>query len=176
MKDNKHQYENEASMLVSEPAVVTPRETSVDGMLAYITDKHVSAALRCELGHRLIAEAERDMVQRPTFELELHLRELYNQIDNPTKPSLNIIDNVFVFINTCKDTALLSKAAVYQTDHATVMLKIILGNITSSVDIGDARYTYAIVNSSNALTKMGEGKIDDVKSIKDFYRQLKTFK
>ena len=176
MKDNKHQYEKEAPMLVSEPAVATLRENSVDGMLAYITDKHVSASLRRELGHRLIAEAERDMKVRPAFELELYLRELYSQNGDTSRLSVNILENAFNFVNACNDTTLLSKAAVYQTDHATIMLKIILGDITSSVDIGKSRFTYAIVNSLNASTAMGGGDIDDINLIKNFYRQLKTFK
>ena len=46
-------------------------EQMLDGMLAYITDQNPSAALRWELGHRLIAETERDIQVRPAFELEL---------------------------------------------------------------------------------------------------------
>lgn len=176
MAEEKHPYIDEEPTVAAEPVAAVPRNGSLDGMLAYITDQNVSAALRWELGHRLIADAEHDMQVRPVFELERYLRELYNQIDNPSKPSLNIIDHAFAFVNACTETSLLSKAAVYQTDHATIMFKIVLGSVTSSVDIGETHFTYAIVNSLNALTKMGEGKADDVESIKNFYRQLKTFK
>ena len=56
---------------VSEPIAVISKQSGLDGMLAYITDQNPSAALRWELGHRLIAETERDIQVRPAFELEL---------------------------------------------------------------------------------------------------------
>lgn len=59
------------------------------------------------------------------------------------------------------------KASVYLTDHATVMLKIILGETTSSVDIGREEFTYAIVNTKTANTRMGRGHTDDLKAMKD---------
>jgi hypothetical protein len=73
----------------------------------------------------------------------------------------------------CKDPSLLSKASVYLTDHATVMLKIINGETTSSVDIGREEFTYAIVNTKTAYTRMGRGRTDDVKAMKQFFNLLR---
>jgi len=153
---------------VSEPIAVISKQSGLDGMLAYITDQNPSAALRWELGHRLIAEAERDMQVRPAFELELQLRELQRQSGVKVKPDLDTFENAFIFLNACKDSSLLSKASVYLTDHATVMLKIIIDKTTSSVDIGREEFTYAVVNTETVATKMGRGRTDDMKSMKDF--------
>ena len=172
MEDN-HISQTENGQVVSEPVAAISRLSGLDGMLAYITDQNPSAALRWELGHRLIAEAEHDMQVRPAFELELQLRELQHQTDLQVKPDLDTFENAFIFINACKDSFLLSKASVYLTDHATVMLKIIIGKTTSSVDIGRDEYTYAIVNTETVATKMGRGRTDDMKSMKDFFKALR---
>ena len=161
------------SMKASEPVAVKRRLDSLDGMLAYITGQNVSAALRWELGHRLIAEAEHDMKVRPAFELELQLRELQRQTVSDIKPDLDTFENAFHFVNACKDPSLLSKASVYLTDHATVMLKIIIGQTTSSVDIGRNEFTYAIVNTKTVATQMGRGCTDDMKAMNDFYNVLR---
>lgn len=171
MKD-KHTQNNEKCMSAAEPVAVMRRQDALDGMLAYITDLNVSAALRWELGHRLIAEAEHDMQVRPVFELERQLHELQQQADSENKPSWDTFDNAFLFINACQDAALLTKASVYLTDHATIMLKIILGETTSSVDIGQKEFTFAIVNTNTTSTKMGRGHADDQKSMKAFFKSL----
>ena len=80
---------------------------------------------------------------------------------------------VYLFVNICKDPSLLSKASVYLTDHSTVMLKIIIGNTTSSVDIGREEFTYAIVNTKTAKTRMGRGHTDDIKTMKEFFNLLR---
>ena len=172
MDDKRTSKIDDNSMKAAEPVAVMRRQDSLDGMLAYITDQNPSAALRWELGHRLIAEAERDMQVRPAFELELQLRELQRQSGVKVKPDLDTFENAFIFLNACKDSSLLSKASVYLTDHATVMLKIIIGKTTSSVDIGCDEYTYAIVNTETVATKMGRGRTDDMKSMKDFFKLL----
>ena len=171
--EDKHTSQIEKGQVVAEPVAVINRQSGLDGMLAYITDQHPSAALRWELGHRLIAEAEHDMQVRPAFELELQLRELQHQTDLQVKPDLDTFENAFIFLNACKDSSLLTKASVYLTDHATVMLKIIIGKTTSSVDIGCDEYTYAIVNTETVATKMGRGRTDDMKSMKDFFKALR---
>ena len=171
--EDKHTSQIENGQVVAEPIAAVSRQSGLDGMLAYITDQNPSAALRWELGHRLIAEAEHDMQVRPAFELELQLRELQRQSDLQVKPDLDTFENAFIFLNACKDSSLLSKASVYLTDHATVMLKIIIGTTTSSVDIGRDEYTYAIVNTETAATKMGRGRTDDMKSMKDFFNLLR---
>ena len=171
--EDKHTSQIENGQVVAEPIAAVSRQSGLDGMLAYITDQHPSAALRWELGHRLIAEAEHDMQVRPAFELELQLRELQHQTDLQVKPDLDTFENAFIFLNACKDSSLLSKASVYLTDHATVMLKIIIGKTTSSVDIGCDEYTYAIVNTETVATKMGRGRTDDMKSMKDFFKALR---
>ena len=163
MEDNK-------TTMAAEPVAAIRRHDSLDGMLAYITDQKVSAALRWELGHRLIVEAERDMQVRPAFELVLQLREFQRKTDIENKPDCDTFENAYLFVNACKDPALLSKASVYLTDHATVMLKIIIGEFTSSVDIGRNEFTYAIVNTKTATSKIGRGLIDDAKAIKSFYK------
>ena len=162
MEDNK-------TTMAAEPVAAIRRHDSLDGMLAYITDQKVSAALRWELGHRLIVEAERDMQVRPAFELVLQLREFQRKTDTENKPDCDTFENAYLFVNACKDPALLSKASVYLTDHATVMLKIIIGEFTSSVDIGRNEFTYAIVNTKTATSKIGRGLTDDAKAIKSFY-------
>jgi hypothetical protein len=171
MKD-KHTQKQEKCMTAAEPVAVMRRQDSLDGMLAFITDQNVSAALRWELGHRLIAEAEHDMQVRPAFELERQLHELQQQADPENKPSWETFDNAYLFINACQDEALLTKASVYLTDHATIMLKIILGETTSSVDIGQTEFTFAIVNTNTTSTNMGRGRTDDQKSMKAFFNSL----
>ena len=103
------------------------------------------------------------------FELELQLRELQRQTDLDVKPDLDTFENAYVFVDVCKDPSLLSKASVYLTDHATVMLKIIIGETTSSVDIGREEFTYAIVNTKTVNTRMGRGHTDDVQAMKEFF-------
>ena len=171
--EDKHTSQIENGQVVAEPIAAVSRQSGLDGMLAYITDQYPSAALRWELGHRLIAEAEHDMQVRPAFELELQLRELQHQTDLQVKPDLDTFENAFIFINACKDSFLLSKASVYLTDHATVMLKIIIGKTTSSVDIGCDEYTSTIVYTETVATKMGRGRTDDMKSMKDFFKALR---
>ena len=172
MDDKRTSKIDDNSMKVAEPVAVMRRQDSLDGMLAYITDQKVSAALRWELGHRLITDAEHDMQVRPAFELELQLRELQRQVGVDVKPDFDTFENAFIFINACKDSSLLSKASVYLTDHATVMLKIIIDKTTSSVDIGRDEFTYAVVNTETVATKMGRGRTDDMKSMKDFFKLL----
>ena len=171
--EDKHTSQNENGQVVAEPVAVISRQSGLDGMLAYITDQNPSAALRWELGHRLIAEAERDMQVRPAFELELQLRELQRQSDLQVKPDLNTFENAYLFVDMCKDPSLLTKASVYLTDHATVMLKIIIGETTSSVDIGCEEFTYAIVNTKTVNSQMGRGYTDDVKAMKEFFNLLR---
>ena len=108
-----------------------------------------------------------DMQVRPAFELELQLRELQRQAGIDVKPDFDTFENAYLFVNVCKDPSLLSKASVYLTDHATVMLKIIIAETTSSVDIGREEFTYAIVNTKTANTRMGRGHTDDLKAMKD---------
>ena len=171
--DDKHTSNiDDNGMKAAEPVAVMRRQDSLDGMLAYITDQNVSAALRWELGHRLITDAEHDMQVRPAFELELQLRELQRQTGIDVKPDLDTFDNAYLFVNVCKDPSLLSKASVYLTDHATVMLKIIIGETTSSVDIGREEFTYAVVNTKTANTRMGRGHTDDLKAMKEFFISL----
>ena len=55
------------------------------------------------------------------------------------------------------------------------MLKIIIGETTSSVDIGKEEFTYAIVNIETTSTKIGRGRTDDMKAIKNFYNSLKKY-
>ena len=172
MDDKLNSTTENNGMTASEPVAVRRNQDSLDGMLAYITDQKVSAALRWELGHRLIVEAEHDMQVRPAFELELQLRELQSQIVSEVKPDLDTFENAFLFVNACKDPSLLSKASVYLTDHATVMLKIIIGESTSSVDIGRNEFTYAIVNTKTVATEMGRGRTDDMKTISGIVQHI----
>lgn len=171
MNDMHTTQKDDSCMVAAEP-VATCRQDSLSGMLAYITSKNVSAALRRELGHRLIAGADHDMRVRPVFELELQLRELQRRKDLELMPDRETFDNAYLLIDACSDATLLSKASVYLTKHATLMLKIITGNTTSSVDIGRQEFTYAIVNTKTVATKMGKGRPDDMKAIKDFYKSL----
>ena len=173
MDDKRTSKIDDNSMKAAEPVAVMRRQDSLDGMLAYITDQNVSAALRWELGHRLITDAEHDMQVRPAFELELQLREFQRQTDLDVKPDFDTFENAYVFVDVCKDPSLLSKASVYLTDHATVMLKIIIGETTSSVDIGREEFTYAIVNTKMVNTRMGRGHTDDVQAMKEFYNLLR---
>ena len=89
------------------------------------------------------------------------------------KPDLNTFENAYLFVDMCKDPSLLTKASVYLTDHATVMLKIIIGETTSSVDIGREEFTYAIVNTKTVNSQMGRGYTDDVKAMKEFFNLLR---
>ena len=173
MEDKHIQTSEDNGMIAAEPMAVVRSHDSLDGMLAYITDQKVSAALRWELGHRLIVEAEHDMQVRPAFELELQLRELQRKTDFNNKPGFDIFENAYLFVNACKDSSLLSKASVYLTDHATVMLKIIIDETTSSVDIGRSEFSYAIVNTKTATSKIGRGLTDDMKAIQRFYKELR---
>ena len=93
-----------------------------------------------------------------------------------SRPHGETFDNAFVFVDTCRDESLVSKASAYLTDHATVMLKLVLDDITSSVDIGRSEFTYSIVNTVTAYTKMGRGNTDDLTSVNDYYNQLKKLK
>ena len=175
--DDKHTSAiDDNGMKAAEPVAVMRRQDSLDGMLAYITDQNVSAALRWELGHRLIIEAEHDMQVRPAFELELQIRELQRQAGIDVKPDFDTLENAYLFVNICKDPSLLSKASVYLTDHSTVMLKIIIGNTTSSVDIGREEFTYAIVNTKTAKTRMGRGHTDDLKAIQKITQVMQVFR
>ena len=114
-----------------------------------------------------------DMQVRPAFELELQLRELQRQAGIDVKPDFDTFENAYLFVNVCKDPSLLSKASVYLTDHATVMLKIMIGETTSSVDIGREEFTYAIVNTKTVNTRMGRGHTDDLKAMKEFFNLLR---
>jgi hypothetical protein len=174
MDDKRTSKIDDNSMKAAEPVAVMRRQDSLDGMLAYITDQKVSAALRWELGHRLITDAEHDMQVRPAFELELQLRELQRQVGVDVKPDFDTFENAYLFLSVCKDPSLLSKASVYLTDHATVMLKIIIGETTSSVDIGREEFTYAIVNTKTAKTRMGRGLSDDEKTMKEFIQVMQV--
>ena len=103
----------------------------------------------------------------------MQLRELQRQTGIDVKPDFDTFENAYLFVNVCKDPSLLSKASVYLTDHATVMLKIIIGETTSSVDIGREEFTYAIVNTKTAKTRMGRGHTDDKKAMKVFFNLLR---
>ena len=81
-------------------------------------------------------------------------------------------DNAFLFVGRCPNSVLLTKASLYITDHATVMLKVIIDDTTSSVDIGNMEFTYAIINKKNSSTKMGKGNCSDHKDIMAFYSLL----
>jgi len=175
MDDKKYQKAESQSLSVAEPVAARQQDT-LDGMLSYITDQNISAALRYELGHRLILEAEHDMQVRPVFELQKQIRELQRKTSFNPLPHRDTFDNAFAFVEACRDESLVSKASVYLTDHATVMLKLILNDITSSVDIGRSEFTYSIVNTATAYTKMGRGGIEDLKTVKEYYNQLKKQK
>lgn len=156
--DDKHTSIDDNGMKVAEPVAVIRRQDSLDGMLAYISDQNVSAALRWELGHRLITDAEHDMQVRPAFELELQLRELQRQEGVDVKPDLDTFENTYLFVKVCKDPSL---------------LKIIIGETTSSVDIGREEFTYAIVDTKTVNSKMGRGHTDDIKAMKEFFNLLR---
>lgn len=175
MDDKKCSQSESQSLSVAEPVAVRPQDL-LDGMLAYITDQNISAALRYELGHRLILGAEHDMQVRPVFELQRQIRELQRKTGLKARPHGDTFDNAFVFVDACRDESLISKASIYLTDHSTLMLKLILNDITSSVDIGKSEFTYSIVNTATTYTKMGRGTTDDVKSVKEYYNQLKKLK
>ena len=165
--------QEEIKDMAAEPFPLRQMGSASDGLLAYITAQNTSAAARWELGNRLMHDAERDMTTRPAFELAQQIREICHYADRANKPNLDSTENAIRFVDACPDNSLLLKSASYITDHATVMLKMIVGNIVSSVDIGEDSYTFAIVNPETMETEMGEGSASDMKSIKSFYKDLK---
>lgn len=165
--------QEETKDIAAEPIAIRQAGSVADGLLAYITAQNASAATRWELGNRLMHDAERDMATRPAFELSLQIREVSNHADSQCKPKSDVIENATRFVFSCPEDKLLTKAAAYVTNHATVMLKIIVGHIVSSVDIGVGSFTYAIVNPVSLATEMGEGLTDDLKAVDNFYSLLK---
>lgn len=159
--------------IAAEPISLRRTGSASEGLLAYITAQNASAAARWELGNRLMRDAERDMTVRPAFELVQQIREICHYAEGKNKPSLDTAENAIRFVNACPDNVLLLKSASYVTDHATVMLKIIVGDIVSSVDIGQDSYTFAIVNPDSLKTEMGEGSTSELNSFKSFYKILK---
>ena len=68
----------------------------------------------------------------------------------------------------------LKKIAPYPTDHATVMLKWIVGKVVATVDAGKDRFTYAIIDTVTEEGLSGEGSFKGTKDIEKFYSQFQT--
>ena len=165
--------QEETKDMVAEPVSLRQMKSASEGLFAYIAAQKTSAAARWELGNRLMREAERDMTVRPAFELVQQIREICQYAEGTDKPNPDTTENAVCFVDACPNNKLLLKAASYITDHATVMLKINVNHIVSSVDIGQDSFTFAIINPETLETEMGEGSTADLKSIKSFYETLK---
>ena len=158
--------------MASEPAATHLRASAFDGLLAYITAQHASAATRWELGNRLLRDAEHDMRVRPAFELTLQIKEVCGHATPQERPSLDAIENAISFVNARPSDSLLIKAGAYCSNHATVMLKLIVNNTVASVDIGSDSFSYAIVNPDTLNTEMGEGTMEEQDVVRQFYNLL----
>lgn len=113
-------------------------------------------------------------IHKLDFNLKQQILKLQNESDSDYKPVDNVFQNAIAFVDCCNDSSLLLKASAYLTDHATVVLKVVLGTVTSSIDIGRTEFTYSIVNTMTIQTLMGRGRFEDQDSIHSFYSQLKN--
>lgn len=90
------------------------------------------------------------------------------------KPSGFTVRNAISIIEGTPNTTFLEKIAPYPTDHATVMLKWIVGSVVATVDAGKDRFTYAIIDTVTAEGFSGEGSFKGTKDIEKFYSQFQT--
>ena len=150
---------------------------SVDGLMAYIMSVSPSVNTRRLLGHRLLEEAERD-TEHQKYKVENRIREMGAGTDWPkgvlVKPSGFAVRNAISFIESTPNATFLERIAPYPTDHATVLLKWIVGNIVATVDAGKDRFSYAIIDTVTTEGLSGEGSFKGTKDIEKFYSQFQT--
>lgn len=142
---------------------------SVDGLMAYIMSVSPSVNTRRILGRRLLEEAERD-AEHQKYKVVSRIRELGAETDWPkgafVKPSGYAVLNAISIIEGAPNTTFLEKIAPYPTDHATIMLKWIVGNVVATVDAGKDRFSYAIIDTITAEGHSGEGSFKGTNDIK----------
>lgn len=157
--------------------VVIAARNSVDGLMAYIMSVSPSVNTRQVLGRRLLEDAERD-AEHLKYKVENHIRELGAKTDWSegvlAKPSGFAVRNAISIIEGTPNATFLEKIAPYPTDHATVMLKWIVGSVVATVDAGKDRFTYAIIDTVTAEGLSGEGSFKGTKDIEKFYSQFQT--
>ena len=158
-------------------AGVIAARNSVDGLMAYIMSVSPSVNTRRILGRRLIEDAERD-AEHLKYKVENNIRELSARTDWPddvlAKPDGFAVRNAISIIEGAPNVIFLEKIAPYPTDHATVMLKCIVGSVAATVDAGKDRFTYAIIDTVTAKGLFGEGSFKGTKDIERFYSQFQT--
>lgn len=164
--------------VANEPiAGVIAARNSVDGLMAYIMSVSPSVNTRRILGQRLLEEAKRD-AEHLKHKVENQIRELGARTDWPeeilVKPSGFAVRNAISIIEGTPNATFLEKIAPYPTDHATVMLKWIVGSVVATVDAGKDRFTYAIIDTVTAEGLSGEGSFKGSKDIEQFYSQFQT--
>ena len=152
-------------------------KNSVDGLMAYIMSVSPSVTTRRILGRRLLEEADRD-ADYLKYKAESRIREMASRHEwndsGVKKPSGHAVRNAIDMIEHTPNVAFLEKVASYPTDHATVMLKWVVGKIVASVDAGNDRFSLAILNTSTAESTSGEGTFVGSKDIDFFFRQLQA--
>ena len=167
--------QNHIADVASEPVGVVAERNSVDGLMAYILSMSPSIMTRRVLGRRLIDEADRE-VERLKYKIESQIRELGSRqellIGELVKPSGYAVRNAIDIIEAAPNTSFLERVSAYPTDHATVMLKWIVGNIVASVDAGKEKFTYAIIDKNSATGISGEGVLKSKGDVENFYQQF----
>lgn len=163
--------------IASEPVGGTLAKNSVDGLMAYIMSVSPSVTTRRILGRRLLEEADRD-ADYLKRKAESRIREIASQREwndsGIKKPSGHAVRNAIDMIEHTPNVVFLEKVASYPTDHATIMLKWVVGKVVASVDAGNDRFSFAILNTSTAESTSGEGTFAGSKDIDSFFRQLQT--
>jgi hypothetical protein len=178
-KDNYQTMEDQTQTanIASEPMGGLLAKNSVDGLMAYIMSVSPSVTTRRILGRRLLEEADRD-ADYLKHKAESQIREMASRCEwndsSVKKPSGHAVRNAIDMIEHTPNVTFLEKVASYPTDHATVMLKWVVGKVVASVDAGNDRFSFAILNTSTAESTSGEGTFMGSKDIDFFFRQLQT--
>ena len=162
---------------VCEPIVGVLARNSVDGHMACIMSVSPSVTTRRMLGRRLLEAADKD-TEYLKYKAESQIREKASQKGWEDgmikKPSGYAVRNAINMIEYTPNVAFLEKVSSYPTDHATVMLKWVVGKVVASVDAGTDRFSFAILNTSTAECTSGEGSFEGNKDIDFFYRKLQA--
>ena len=163
--------------IACEPIGSVLANNSVDGLMAYIMSVSPSVTTRKILGRRLLDEADKE-VEYLRYKIENQIREMASQHGfehgGVKKPSGYAVRNAINMIECTQNVFFLEKVASYPTDHATVMLKWVVGKVVASVDAGNDRFSFAILNTSTAESTSGEGSFEGDKDIEHFFKQLQA--
>ncbi len=162
---------------VREPIGGVMARNSVDGLMAYIMSVSPSLTTRRMLGRRLLEEADRD-TEYLKYKAVSQIREMAShhswEDDILKKPTGYAVRNAINVIELTPNVTFLEKVSSYPTDHATVLLKWVVGKVVASIDAGTDRFSYAILNTSTAESTSGEGTFEGNKDIELFYGKLQN--